>query len=699
MKQTVKAKIGLHEAMENLSAIVSMEENGILGIAKKGRFVTSEEEFGSDTDRWISAEGKEPILDLLSLTFGAIHHHLLGIYSSEEMNWGNPRTVKGIETLIDLIGQAAEKIERFLVFHLGKEVEGEVRRGKQFQELLSFYENHFSPRLKGEEELIEEDLGGREVFQDLEALKNDSEYELFYIRKEDGSAYFDKEVLKNVRLGCDFQLDPSSFEEDPLLKVRSMQDRDYYAAAGQILKEQEEGIDAFFRKAHLFEESAIAAFLNKGLIALFLAANPRYLVQNTVGKSCLQYFLDFQHFLREAFQSQEYQKWIAYPPDSSDKLTLFLMKLIHSLARGLFVRKGGVQTESVGLIHRAMRKGEEEKKKKKEHLLRGDTPWNQLLLDDEKLRFFLAQFPSGPLFKVLDLIREEEVDETVIPFDPIMQQNLPAKVYEIEKEGKRAKVLRLPSPTVQTFIHKAEIIPEFKGFLREIGAQGEKLFICNFQDRSSWKEHARASALEGLQMNAEFSDYLTVVTIPKETDFYYQNNEFLDLSDAKKFLDTFQELLKNPQEIGFFFPAKLQKAEMERFFVDSLPKIHERFFQSKKKLSRRNREDFIEIFYQMLIGKCIQMLKPDYICFTCKDGIDSASISLASFFAFNSLFSGGIEDKKDQEFIRFLLYTPALFIRERGVNPEQLYRFISMLERVDETPLQKEDSPGIQIYF
>jgi hypothetical protein len=43
------------------------------------------------------------------------------------------------------------------------------------------------------------------------------------------------------------------------------------------------------------------------------------------------------------------------------------------------------------------------KQVEKESLLKGDGIWTQFLIDDEKLRTSLRQFPNGPLFKILDL--------------------------------------------------------------------------------------------------------------------------------------------------------------------------------------------------------------------------------------------------------------------------------------------------------
>ena len=177
-----------------------------------------------------------------------------------------------------------------------------------------------------------------------------------------------------------------------------------------------------------------ASTLSQSLMALYLAANPRNLVQNTVGKSCQLYFEDFLIFLRASFRSDEYQKFVAYPPEKSEKVAHLLLNLAHMLAGELYTRGGGVKQESVGLIHRTTRKGMGTKFPK------GETIWGQLSIDDENYRSRLAKFPSGPLFKTLDVVRLEESEQ--VPFDPMMQGNIPMKLFGVQA-GKKTD--RFPS--------------------------------------------------------------------------------------------------------------------------------------------------------------------------------------------------------------------------------------------------------------
>lgn len=698
MINKIKETISFQNAMDNISAIVSidMANPPPLGIVKKYRIVTSEEEFGSDAVAWLSGEGSGAILEILDLTYFAIQQHLHNLYENAEMNWEDEKVRKGVTAMMDLVGESVQKMEAFFALRLGKPQP--IAELNAYKALQKFYTHQFVKKFPGglegaeawEEEWKEnEDVilldASKTGLKDFETVRRDSEYELFYIRNEEGNPYFHPDLLRNIRLSCNFDVEAEHFEEDPLLKIRAMQDRDLHATAGQILGECHPSIIDFFKISRKLEGNELGKSLGMAIIALFLAANPRYLLQNTTGKSCLQYFDDFHRFLRRAMRTSEYQKLIAYPPDRTDRVSHLLIYLTHSLARSFFERVGGVKLESIGLIHRTMRRGVELKQQEKQHLLKGETIWSQFFLDDETFRTLLSQFPNGPLFKILDLIREEQEEDVSIPFDPIGQANLPSRIYEVQRQGRKIDVLRIPSPTRQSLIHKVEIVDEFRGFLRSLTLEtpARKHLLINLQDRTSWKEYARSRALETLQLNAEFSHQLFVLTLPKQTDFYYQINEYQNYNKAEDFIKAFQEQLKMPEECGFFLPPQLKPSEISHFTDVALPAIHELFFHKKNTLTRRNREDCIEIFYQFLILKCMDILEPNSLSFTCKDAIDTGAAEQATFYGFIKLLTSDFSNKEEQDFFRWLLYTPALFIRERAIDSERFNRVISALERID----------------
>ena len=696
MISRVKEVLDLQEAMANLAAIdeINMEHPPLLGIVKGKTLVTDEDEFPMGSIQWLSGEGEGPILEVLDKTYRTIHYHLVSFYENPETDWESKKMRTGVAATMSLVGESAEKMDRYLAFRIGKPLLGKIADREEFKALQQFYlyrfQGKFPGGIEGQQAWSEEWAENGEAppiassgLKDFETVRRDREYELFYIRNEEGVPYFNAELLRNIKLTVDLESAAETFEEDPLLKVRAMQDRDLQASSNQILADAHPAIEDYFKLAKKLQDNDLAQKLNQAIMALFIAANPRNLLQNTVGKSCLQYFLDFQTFLRAAMRTGEYQKWMAYPPDSSDKTAMLLLRLTHYLCYSFFRRVGGVRQESIGLLHRTMRKGEEIFQAEKKHLLKGDSIWNQFLLDDERLRALLLKFPNGPLFKILDLIREESEEDAIVPFDPIGQENLPSRIYQIESNGKQIDAIRCPSPVRQSFINKVEIIDEFRGFMRGLGASKKKHLIVNLNDRTSWREFVRSCALENLQKNAEFNQQLFVITLPKDTDFYHQNNEYINLNQADDFIAACLDQVASGEECGYFFPSSWKRQEIVEFAKEILPLIHTHFFHKKETLTRRNREDFLEIFYQFLILKAIEHFSPDSISFTCKDAIDTGAAEAATFYGFIRLFNDGLERKEERDFLLWLFYAPALFIRERAIDPERLNRALSALERCD----------------
>ncbi len=306
----------------------------------------------------------------------------------------------------------------------------------------------------------------------------------------------------------------------------------------------------------------------------------------------------------------------------------------------------------------------------------GPAIWNEFLQDDAKIRQILKHYPNGPLLKTLDLFRESAAHEG---FDPLSQENFPSQLYTLTFKDFHLTTLRIPAPVHQEIIDKVEVAPEFRGFLRALQTQmhGQRHLLFNLQDRTSWQEHARCSVLEKMQNEAEFAKVLTVITICKNTDFYNQTGPYQMQADAAAFISSFIDQIASGEASGYFFPPSLNKQEINAFTSEALELIHKLFFSSEATLSRKQRMDFIEIFYQFLFMKLIQMVKPDSMSFTCKDAIDIGESTAAGFFAFLKMLEGKAWGREDKEFFLWMLYSPALTIRERPIDSNRLLRIVN----------------------
>ena len=690
MRQKVVEIIDIQEAMDNLGVISSMnmESPSPVGIVKEARLVTDADAMGV---RWLSGEGAEVLLNVLDITYRVVYQHLQSLYDNPGMDWASKKSREGIAAMMSLVGESAQKMNAYLTFRLDHPLSEKVEQRESFRSLQRFYSEKFTKKFAGgiegkeawerawheKHSLLE--ASGSEL-KDFEALLLDKEYELFYVANEDGVPYLNEHLLRNVKLTAHFDVETGSFEEDPFLKVKAMMDRDVQASASRMLYECKDSIDEFFKQAKKLFPYSLAVHLSKAILALYLASNARHLAQRTVGKSCFQYFCDFQAFLRLSMKSAEYQKWIAYPPSQSDQEANLLISLVHALCYSFFHRATGIKQEAIGLIHRTMRRGSE--LQSSEQLQRQDTAWGQMLFDDEKFRTLLHKFPSGPLLKILDTVRHDQDEGILIPFDPWIQGNLPSHLFTLQKGERKTQVevLAFAAPIRQSMIHRVEIIDEFRGFLRHLASLGKKHLLINLQDRLSWRETARSTAIEDLQKNQTFAKNLIVLTLPKDTDFYHQRNVFGDLHQASLFLLAFKEQLDQPEKNGFYFPSQWKKNDLLKFADSVFPAIHKYVFEEKNTLTRQMREDFIEIFYQILVVEAMNRFGADSLSFTCKDGVDTGAYASGLFYGFLKALEGGLQSKENLDFLRFLFYWRALSVRERAADPEQFLRTLSAIE-------------------
>ena len=527
-----------------------------------------------------------------------------------------------------------------------------------------------------EEEKLEALQGG---LNNLESVRRDKEYELFLIRKEDGRPFFNRALLHHLQLvgQCDNLLITDATRENPFRRIQMIQDRDMHTSAKEIIQLASPYIDTYFKEAMKFKQMGFVASVNKALMALMLAGNSRNLMQNTSGKSAMQYYGDFHYYLRTALISAEYRRFIAKPPGLTDRFLNTLMNLSHVLCASFFLRVSS-RKDMIAFIRMLIEKGS------RGNVTQSQTSsplslWNNLIDDDHNIRYLLKQYPNGPLMKTLDLFRQ---DVQLGGFDPIAQYNLPSLMYTIVGNEVHISCVRLPSPTSQQVIGQAQVVDEFSGFLRAIGSEKKKQrhLLINLQDRTSLLEHARCIAVEGIQKDSEFANTLMVVTLPKNADFYMQAGTYLNLNEASEFIQQFEEQISSAESCGFYFPPGIDQREIMRFSKEAMRTIHTVFFASNKILLHKNRLDFIEIFYLMFILKLIEMFKPDTLSFTCKDAVDTGVAVSAEMFAYLRMMNDPSHwSKEEKDFLLWMLYSPALAVRERAIDIQRLNRMTSAL--------------------
>jgi hypothetical protein len=464
---------------------------------------------------------------------------------------------------------------------------------------------------------------------------------------------------------------------DPFLRIQMILDRDAHVAAQEILHLASPYVDEFLKEALKFKNIGFVAEISKALMALMLAGNSRNLMQHAVGKHALNYYMDFHSYLRSALHSAEYLKFIAGQADLSKRFFHSLINLLHALCSSFFLKTGS-RKEMVVFIHMLIERGGRESNT----LSQTASPvalWNNVCDQDKSIRYLLKQYPNGPLTKTIKLFEE---DNQMRGFDPLSQQTQPGQLFNISTKGLHISCLCLPCPISQQIIAKAGVAEEFEGFLRSIISQkrNQRHLLINLQDRTSWHEHARCIAVEQVQQSSEFVSALKVVTLPKNTDFYMQSGSYIEWDDAREFKKSVREQVADTEQCGFYIPSDIDQKKLLEFSDQAIEMIHDLFFGGKDRLVHKNRLDFIEIFYLMLVLFFIQEYEPDTLSFTCKDAIDTGASASAQMYAFLRMMNDSSQwTEQEKDFLLWMLYAPALMFRQRAIDPLRLNRAIDAL--------------------
>jgi hypothetical protein len=406
-----------------------------------------------------------------------------------------------------------------------------------------------------------------------------------------------------------------------------------------------------------------------------LASNPKNLAKLRRVKSCHEYFYDFQKYLRETLTSFEYQKLKNFPPPSSNLFLNCILDITHIFCWTLFIHcfssQGLIQVMD-DLIEEGKASVRQTKKEKKENIFK------ELAKDYVHVTRVLLNYPVGPLFKALDYLEQDEIHA----FDNLMHNNLPSELFAFEIAKKQLSMIRMPSPTKQEYVKRVYIDDEFIGLLEAYQGKENKLhLIINLQNRITWKEHPRCQALENLQKKAELVENVSIVTLSKDSDFYHQIGPYADLNHAKSFKKQFLEHLID-ENTGFYFPGWIKEQIFDSYSEKLMKEIHQFFFASKLNLSREERMDFIEIYYQFINLKLIELTEPTSFSLTCKDAIDSGASASFEFFSFLKVISESSFSQSDIERIYMLVFATPLIVRDRAMQNDRFSRMIHVLDRV-----------------
>ncbi|MBS0635338.1 MAG: hypothetical protein JSR37_07745 [Verrucomicrobia bacterium] len=683
---TAHSNTAIIEAIETLTSIADLEIEGPIAIAEHHELQFQEVPIIYRTVHWLHRKNAEKVMVVVRDTFRTILHYLKQFYRAEYGKLAQHESVEGIKTIMVLVGEAAKKVDKYTRVFIGANV-GSIKESKEFKDLWGFYERKIAPIAVQESltkwmreipvGLMEQSVKPKEIksdhlFIDLDTVKKDSEYELFFIRKENGTRFFSPRLLRNIKLVCNFE---EYFKEgakvDSLNELKLFKDIIACQIARNIVRQNWQLIDGFFKVAKKSYNDELVSLAYKAIVAIMLAANQTTSIKE-LAKSSSAYLVDFQRFLREFLSTQDFQRIITYPPKNEASIQFKLVELVQHITKQLY-SGFHLTPDSSSLINELILKGKEAQGAHIE--LQEGTLSNKMALDYDALLHSMDHLSNLPILQIIDALQ----DYGVVGYDPLLLQNMPTCIFDLFEKGKRIAVLRVPSPTSQEFIHKAQVNEEFKSYVRSIT---DELLVFNLQDRTNLREHARSVAIEELQKKDEFAKSLVVVSMTKDSDFYHQIGPYEELNHAELFIEQLLEHVAS-ENSGYYYPAKVAKVLFSGFTKQLAEAIHKVFFANKNVLSRNNRLDFIELFYTFIQLKVIETVQPGTIAYSCKDAIDIAMPATAELFLLLKLINLRPLSASEEDYLKVILYGPSISYRGRLLFPDRFSRLSSMTKRIE----------------
>lgn len=269
--------------------------------------------------------------------------------------------------------------------------------------------------------------------------------------------------------------------------------------------------------------------------------------------------------------------------------------------------------------------------------------------------------------------------------------NLPSLLYTIaffgEKGIKRIKMVRMGSPTRESWFEKPRIIEEFQGFLTHLQRQGKRHLYVNKQ--KTWGEEGRRSEkIKELELSNE---HFFCVCLPSDGDFYHQSGRFENVNQMEVFKPLFSKMLREKINFGYYHLPKCWREDPEfckglRRVIDE---VHALYFESKEELNPKERQLFIDLSYTHLILYFLKYSEVDSVNITCRDGIDRAGCEQSKLLYYFQISLGIEEETVAHEELQFLLHVPVYLAKSRPIVPERREFLYKVFESF--TPTVKEE--------
>jgi hypothetical protein len=676
-------------AIETLSNIADLELASVMHDPSMASPPQKETSIVVSTVRWLHQKNAERMQTIIRDKLHVLLKYFEHAYASEKERFARKESLKGIRTVMLLADEAAENLDRYTQLFLGVQ-RPSVKSTKEFRDLCEFYTKKIAPISALEKKApkigalpIAEILAQAGVQAptwaaqmvltpltlELEDIQRDVDYELLFLRKEDGSRFFTPKLIRSMKLACDIEravdwegkaVAPPEVE---LLRRTAAAD-----GARTMLYSGYPAIDTLFhyaRRAVTHQPvmdfyAPCIALLEASIQAIHHSEAPR-------AKGVIEYYNDFRTLLSGAMRSTEFKRLLTYPPVNEHSWEYAVTHLSEVLASS-FVMGAPLSTDLIrsfiGFTNAGALKAIEEVGPQDGTL----SQW--LNIQYAALRHLLSTTANVTLARMLEQL------ENVQPyqFEPLIDGSPPHQLCQLSWADRVIPVVQLPSPTRQERIDGAVPTEVFQVALHHMVPKAGPVLIINLQDGTGWRDGARCQAIEGLQASDEIGSKVRVLTIAKDGEWYQQEGEFEGFSSAKHFKEVLVEQIlgetvRQPEGVHL-------SKESLRHLVDTL---HAAMYGGRN-LTRTMRCELIDLVHIFLILRAIEETRPGCVLVCCKDGLDITGTALGGLFSFLKLFNRRLFSEEERDWLGTTLFGLPLIERERLLFPDRYSRMVNLIK-------------------
>jgi hypothetical protein len=691
--KTIKSEdVSIVSAIETLSSIADLELTSALQDPLLIIPPPREAPVMVRTVRWLHQKNAERMQSIMREKLRIVFSYLNHFYESERERFARKESIEGIRTIMMLVDEASENLDRYTKLFLGTQGKS-VKESKEFLDLCTFYETKIAPIAVHRDVSkwisalpIAEILAQAGVAQpgwtrkiayaplsvELEDIQRDIDYELLLIRKADGTRFFTPKFIRSMRLACDIEravdLQGRAQVEVQIEALRRMQ---VGTIVNYLLSNCYPALDSFFHAAHRAKDHPLVLELYSPCIALMVAAlQTIHRSESPRAKGIVEYFDDFRALLSQLVHSSEFKRLLTYPPANEHSWEYVLLRLAESFASTI-VDGAPFSIDFVsafkGLLNQGMSQAIEEQ-----------GPPDETLSHMLNLSFAaLRQLIGSRVNKTLTRMLRELDTKTKFSFDPLADQAVPTHLYNFSWRGELIPIVRLPSPTRQERINEAFPSELLQIALRRHGRKAGRFLLINLQDRTGWKDGARCQAIEELQRKDDENTMLSVFSLCCDGEFYQQEGVYEEKSSAKEFKRELLEHMTEPN-CGILFPRTTQMS-IGREIEELIEQLHKSLYGGRNVLTQEQRIEFIDLLHVLLLLRVIEETRPDMIFISCKDGLDSTLPAISNLFCFLKLFNQRPSSGEEKDWLAAVLLGIPLIERDRLLFASRYNRMTSLV--------------------